>query len=66
MAQSDINQCQHYYTLEILPPLGALGLKAFNQLFEISGKLCVSPSCSSSPSSIQVSEEHITGNSDFL
>ena len=30
LASSHTNQCQHYYTLETLLPLGALGLNAFN------------------------------------
>ena len=30
LASSHCTQCQHYYTLESAPPLGALGLNAFN------------------------------------
>ena len=38
VASSHITQCQHYYTLESLLPLGALGLNAFNHswMFQLS------------------------------
>ena len=55
LASSHSTQCQHYYILESPLPLGALGLNAFNHPWDISGKLCVSSSCISTSSSVQVS-----------
>ena len=48
-------QCQHYYTLETPLPLEALGLNAFNHPWIFQVMLCVSFSCISSSSSVEVS-----------
>ena len=55
LASSHSTQCQHYFTLESLLPLGVLGLNAFSHPQTFQDKLCVSPSGSSPSSSVQVS-----------
>ena len=54
LTSSHTNQCQHYYTLKNLLPLGVLGLNAFNHPWTYY-ELCIPSSCSSSLSSEQVS-----------
>ena len=54
LVSSHSTQCKHYFTLETLLPVGALGLNAFSHL-DFSGKLCVSSSGSGPSSSVQVS-----------
>ena len=55
LVYSDSTLCQHYYSLETPLPPGGLGVECFQLLLDISGKLCVSSSCTSSSSSVQVS-----------
>ena len=53
LASSSCTQCQHYYVLESPLPLGALGVECLHWMFQV--QLCVSSSCISSSSSVQVS-----------
>ena len=57
MASSCTNQCQHYYTLGNILPVGAFGC------LDISGEVCISSSINS-PSSGQISS--ITCNRSIL
>ena len=54
LASSCTTQCQHYYTVET-PISGGLGVECLQPSLVISGRLCVSSSCISSSSSVQVS-----------
>ena len=54
LASSHTTRCQHYYTLETALPPGALGIECLQPSLDISAKFCVSSSCISSSSSVQV------------